>query len=274
MTANHRIGFIGAGSMSQAILAGLVRSGNFSPATIGVVGKTGARAAQLSERFNIEHDASIETLAANSDVLCLCVKPKDLQSVSRKLEGVALQGKLVVSTLAGVSLETLRKHFPRAYLVRSIPNIASAVGEGVTLWSAEELPTELHELVQLIWQSVGASLEVAHEDHIELGSPISGAAPAFLGIFAEALVDAAVYLGLPRDMASQLVLQSLKGSCELIQQENCDAHLVRQRVTSPGGLTAACIATLEAKGFRSALLDAVVAGHVKTTELGQRSSTA
>lgn len=118
------------------------------------------------------------------------------------------------------------------------------------------------------------SLEVAHEDLIDLGSPISGAAPAFTAIFAEALIDAAVFLGLPREVASVFVLQALKGSCELILQENCDAHLVRQRVTSPGGLTAVCMTTLEAQGFRSAMLNAIVAGHAKTKELGQRSGSA
>jgi len=272
MTATQRIGFVGAGSMSQAILAGLIRSGEFSPAAMGVVGKTAARAARLSERFGIEHHASVTSLAANSDLLCLCVKPRDVQTVAKALEQVSLEGKLLVSAVAGVNLMTLRKHFPAPYLVRSIPNIASATGDGVTLWRAQELPPGLHDLVRRFWQAVGMSLEVAHEDHIDLGSPISGAAPAFMGIFAEALVDAAVFLGLPRDMAGQLVLQSLQGSCELIQRENCDAHLVRQRVTSPGGLTAVCMATLESKGFRSAILDAVVAGYHKTKELGQRSS--
>ncbi|MGB3435260.1 pyrroline-5-carboxylate reductase [Achromobacter sp.] len=273
MTAAHRIGFVGAGSMSQAILAGLIRSGQFSPASMGVVGKTAARAAGLSARFNIEHHASVPSLAAKSEVLCLCVKPRDLQNVAKALEQVSLEGKLLVSTVAGVDLMTLRQRFPTPYLVRSIPNIASAIGNGVTLWAAQDLPADLHDLVRRLWQAVGMSLEVTHEDHIDLGSPISGAAPAFMGIFAEALIEAAVFLGLPRDMAGQLVLQSLKGSCELIQQENCDAHLVRQRVTSPGGLTAVCMATLEAKGFRSAMLDAVVAGHAKTKELGRRSNT-
>ena len=270
MTDIHRIGFIGAGAMSEAIMEGLIRSGEFSPASISVVGKTGARAARLSERFNVEHHTSVKSIAANNEMLCLCVKPRDLHNLARELEGVSLEGKLLVSTLAGVNLKVLREHFPTPYLVRSIPNISSAINEGVTMWAAEGLPDELHELVRRFLQTLGVSLQVVHEDHIDLGSPISGAAPAFMGIFAEALVDAAVFLGLPREMAAQLVLQSLKGSCELIQQENFDAHLIRQRVTSPGGLTAACMATLEARGFRSALLDAVIAGHAKTKELGQR----
>lgn len=273
MTTNLRIGFIGAGSMSQAMLAGLTCSGKFSSATIGVVGKTSARAVQLSQRFNIKPYANVVDLVENSDLIFLCVKPQDLKNVSGALEEHSLEGKLLVSTLAGVSLKALREHFPCAYLVRSMPNIASAIGEGVTLWIAEDLPAERHELVHQFWHAVGVSLEVMHEEHIELGSPISGAAPAFMGIFVESLVDAAIFLGLPKEMAGQLVMQSLKGSCQLIQQENCNAHLVRQRVTSPGGLTAACIATLEARAFRSALLDAVVAGYVKTKELGQGPST-
>lgn len=112
MTATQRIGFIGAGAMSQAIVAGLVRSGEFSAAAIGVTDKTGTRAARLNERFGIAQHASVPGLAANSDLLCLCVKPRDVQHVADQLESVSLEGKLLISAVAGINLSTLRKHFP------------------------------------------------------------------------------------------------------------------------------------------------------------------
>lgn len=270
MTSYHRIGFIGAGAMSQSILSGIIRSGGFPPDAIGVVGKSTERAAQTCNRFGTEHFSNIEQLASSCDVIVLCIKPCDLNVVAKELKGSDLSGKLFISTLAGVSIKTLKGHFPTTHLVRSIPNVASAVGEGVTMWTSEsEIPERLHEIASSFWASVGTSIEVSSEEQIDIGSPISGAAPAFMGIYIEAMVDAAVYLGLPRDTAVQLILQSAKGSCELISQVNSDAYQVRRNVTSPGGLTAVCIATLEARGFRTAILDAVTAGYFKTIELGK-----
>lgn len=270
MTTSHRIGFIGVGAMGKSILAGLIQSEQFSPDDISIVSKSEARADWVSQQFNVQRHSCIDTLAQSCDVILLCVKPKDLSVVAGKMERVDLSGKLLISTLAGVSMKSLRDKFPEPFLVRSIPNIASEVGEGVTLWSAsEETPRSYLELTQRLWGAVGLSLQVDHEDYITLGSPISGAAPAFMGLFMEALVDAGVLLGLPRDMSSQLVLQSLKGSCELISHAERDACLVRHRVTSPGGLTAVCMAKLETEGFRKALLESVVAGNLKTVELGR-----
>lgn len=270
MKPKHRIGFIGVGSMGRSILAGLVASGKFQPSAIGVVGKGPIRADQVSQKYGVQKYDSAKALVLASDVICLCIKPADLKTLSEELNGIDLSGRLFISTLAGVTGQTLRHYFPAPFLVRSIPNIASEIKEGVTLWmTCEECPSGIHEYVREFWKTIGQSIEVDHEKYIDLASPLSGAAPAFMGLFVEALVDAGVFIGLPRDLCSQLVLQSLFGSCELIREENCNAQVVRQRVTSPGGLTAVCMATLEAKGFRSAIMDSVEAGHEKTEKLGR-----
>lgn len=271
MMSTYRVGFIGVGSMGQSILAGLLRSEIFSPDDISIVGRGAARADRISARYNVQRHASIADLAENNDVICLCMKPKDLRAVADKMDRVDLTGKLVISTLAGVSGQSLHDLFPEASLIRAIPNIASEIGEGVTLWAAsEETPPAMLDFARLFWSAVGTSIEVEDEYQIDLGTPISGAAPAFMGLFMEAIVDAGVYLGLPRDMAAQLVLQSLRGSCDLIRNQDLNAQVVRHRVTSPGGLTAVSMSRLEAAGMRQALMDAVQAGHAKTVELGRQ----
>lgn len=270
-----RIGFVGVGAMGEAILAGLLREGGFCPEDISVVGKSEERASRIAMRYNVQKHRSAVELAANSDVICLCVKPKDLQSVGEEMSRTELEGKLIISTLAGVSGQTLHDVFSDSFLVRAIPNIASEIGQGVTLWAAcEDTPARLLEFVRLLWSSIGRSVEVNSETYIDLASPISGAAPAFMGMFVESLVDAGVYIGLPRDLSVQLVLQSLTGSCGLIGNSGGDAQGVRQRVTSPGGLTAVCMAELEAAGFRRAIMDSVVAGKAKTEQLGRLSPAA
>lgn len=270
MNSTKKIGFVGAGSMGKSILAGLVASNNFSPDIISIVGKGTIRAQQVSQKYGVLRHTTLEALVSTSDVICLCVKPADLKTVSEGMKSLDLSGKLLISTLAGATNQTLRACFPDAYLVRSIPNIASEINEGVTLWTAQDdMPVVLLEYVREFWKAIGPSIEVDHEKYIDLASPLSGAAPAFMGMFVEALVDAGVFIGLPRDLCNQLVLQSLQGGCSLINHEGGNAQVVRQRVTSPGGLTAVCMAKLEAEGFRKAVMESVEAGHEKTEQLGR-----
>ncbi|MEL6520977.1 MAG: pyrroline-5-carboxylate reductase [Pseudomonadota bacterium] len=266
---NTHIGFVGVGAMSQAILAGLLAEGTQVREHISVVGRSAARQQLVCDRFKVRNENSITRLAEVSDVLVLCVKPKDLPVVTKTLEGVELSGKLVVSTLAGTRIDALTQAFPQADVIRAIPNIAAETGTGVTLWcAAESTSASALRQAEAFWSSIGTSLQVADEALIDFGTPISGAAPAFLSLFVEALVDAAVYLGIPWETASPLVLQSLKGSCDLVNNEDFQTHRVRQRVTSPGGLTATAMAQLEAAGLRQAIMNAVLAGHNKTMELG------
>lgn len=270
MISGLNLGFIGVGAMGESILAGLLHSGALFPENISVVGKGEGRASDIARKYNVQRHETVLQLANSSDIICLCVKPKDLDTLAEQLKPANLRGKLVISTLAGVSGQSLYHAFPDAFLVRSIPNIASEICEGVTLWAAcADTPPALLEYTQSFWSAIGHSIEVDSEAHIDLASPISGAGPAFMGMFVEALVDAGVFIGLPRDLSLRLVVQSLTGSAGLISASDNDAQRVRQRVTSPGGLTAVCMAELESAGFRKGIMDAVIAGKNKTEQLGR-----
>ncbi|AJQ97780.1 pyrroline-5-carboxylate reductase [Gynuella sunshinyii] len=270
MSLEAQIGFIGIGSMGESILAGLIRSKHITKDCISVIGKGTKRAAHVAQQYSVKHQSSVIELVQECSIIFLCVKPKDLPSIGKQLNEIDLSEKLIISTLAGVSSNTLHHIFPSSYLVRSIPNIASEICKGVTIWFAHEsTPKHITKYAHDLLSALGDSIEVDYEHNIELASPISGAAPAFMGLFVEAMVDAAVYIGLERNLSTQLVLQSLMGSCGLIHEANGKAHDVRHRVTSPGGLTAVCMAKLEAAGFRTAIMDAVIAGREKTEKLGR-----
>lgn len=273
MSAELRLGFIGVGAMGESILAGLLKSKNYSVDMISVAGRTSGRADRVSAAYKVHQHNSAEELVNNSDVVCLCIKPKDLSALSEQLKNVDTSGKLFISTLAGVSERTLQERFPDAFIIRSIPNIASEICKGVTLWkAAKNTPEYLIDYTRIFCESIGQSIVVEEESYIEHASPISGAAPAFMGIFVEAMCDAGVFTGLPRELSVQLALQSLMGSCELIHEAKGNAQLVRHRVTSPGGLTAVCVSELEAAGLRTAIMNAVVAGKKKTEQLGKAVS--
>jgi len=247
-----RVGLIGAGNMASALARGW---GDAVLCTDAVPGKAQALAEELGGRaFPSNAD-----LARASDVLFLCHKPDQLEAVAAQVEGNE-EGAAVVSILAGVPLDAIRSAYPRAdAVVRVMPNVAVAIRRGVICLAAES--DEDARVTELL-ERVATVVEVP-ERLIEVATAIQGVGPAYVALFVEAQVDAAVRLGMPPALAVELATATTEGSAALLAARDFDTLGLRRSVTSPGGVTARGLAALEDGGLRAAFqaaADAAVHG--------------
>lgn len=223
--------------------------------TDAVPGKAEALAQELKGRAF----GSNAELAREADVLFLCHKPDQLEAVAAQVEGNE-DGRVVVSILAGVPLDALRQAYPRAKaVVRLMPNVAVEIGRGVICLAAESDPSDE---VRALLEEVATVVEVP-ERLIEVATAIQGVGPAYVALFVEAQVDAAVRLGMPPRMAAELATATTEGSAALLAARDLDTLALRRAVTSPGGVTARGLAALEEGGLRAAFqaaADAAVHG--------------
>jgi pyrroline-5-carboxylate reductase len=244
-----RVGLIGAGNMASALARGW---GDEVYCTDAIPARARALAAELGGTVaedNVE-------LAANADVVFLCHKPDQLGAVAAEVGGRA---KAVVSILGGVPLDALRAAYPEAPVVRLMPNVAVELGQGV-ICLAEE--SDDVNGVQVLLERVATVVRVP-EKLIEVATAVMGVGPAYVSLFVEAQVDAAVRLGMPPDLAARLATATASGTAALIAARDYDTLAVRRAVTSPGGSTARGLAALEEGGLRAAFqaaAEAVVHG--------------
>lgn len=245
-----RVGLIGAGNMASALARGWGEPVLCSDAIP-------ARAEALVAELGGEVVGSNAELATRADVVLLCHKPTQLAEVAKDVgrEGEAA----IVSILGGVPLADLRSAYPGRRVVRLMPNVAVEVGRGVICMAAEGDDAEgLDELLGRV-----ATVVRVPESQMEVATALMGVGPAYVSLFVEAQVDAAVRLGMPPELAAQLAVATAIGSADLIASRGYDTLEVRRTVTSPGGSTARGLAALEAGGLRSAFqaaAEAVVYG--------------
>ncbi len=265
-----RIGIIGGGFMGEAFLRGLLLGGVAEPGDIAVAELVDSRRAQLAEhRVRVTDDAQSACIGA--DVVLLSVKPQDLPNVGSGLQGAISREAVVISIAAGVRLEDIRRYTGHRAVVRVMPNLPSAIGQGAAAYyPASDVTAAQRERVQRVLSAVAtAAVEVHSDDEVDLATAVHGSGPAYIYLFIEAMVDAAVRQGMKRADAQRLVLATVYGSAAYaIETEQHPAQL-RNAVTSPGGTTAAGIAELEAAGFRTAVDSAIEAAYERARELGE-----
>lgn len=217
------------------------------------------KAQALVDELGGEAAASNAALARAADAIFLCHKPDQLEAVAAQVEG-SEEGSVVVSILAGVPLDALRRVYPRATsVVRLMPNVAVEIGRGVICLAAEsDASDELRALLERI-----ATVVQVPERLIDVATAVMGVGPAYVSLFVEAQVDAAVRLGMPPALAVELATATAEGSAALLAARGHDTLALRRAVTSPGGVTARGLAALEDGGLRAAFqaaADAAVHG--------------
>ena len=210
----------------------------------------------------------------NSDVLLLAIKPQVFEVLSAELDLEARQDSnpLIISILAGVSIDRLQQAFPYQPIVRSMPNTAATVGASMTAIAASKKVSPAHfSLAKSIFAAVGEVVEVS-ESWMDGVTGLSGSGPAFIAMMIEALADGGVATGLSRQIANQLALQTVLGTAQLLKESELHPAQLKDRVTSPGGTTIAGITQLEKNGFRSAVIEAVRAAYLRSQELAEKSN--
>lgn len=264
-----KIAFIGGGNMGEVIISAILAKGLSTPDNIRVSDVKDERRRHLKQAYGVAAAGDNRAVAAGGEVVVLAVKPQNLTEVMAELNGQLKPGQLVLSIIAGAKIDTLRRGLGHNAVVRAMPNTPAKIGQGVSVWTATaEVTGPQKARAGSILGAMGREFYVAEEKYLDMATAVSGSGPAYIFLFVEALVEAAVKIGLPQDMASELVMQTLLGSGSYLQKSGRAPAELRQMVTSPGGTTAEAIARFEQGGFKELVLGAVVAAYEKAQKLG------
>jgi pyrroline-5-carboxylate reductase len=262
-----KLGAIGGGVMGEAILSRLITHGTYSSSEIIVSEPTSQRREFLQQRYGVQVTDD-NNLAAQAPVLLLAIKPQVFERVVAQLTQ-SNPTQLVISILAGVDIFKLERAFLQQPIIRAMPNTPATVGAGMTAIAAGNLVRAADlALATQIFQAVGEVVTVP-ESLMDAVTGLSGSGPAYVAIAIEALADGGVAAGLPRSIADQLALQTVLGTARLLNESDLHPAQLKDRVTSPGGTTIAGVTKLEQAGFRSALIEAVIAAAKRSQELGR-----
>jgi len=266
-----KIALIGAGVMGESLLAGILRSG-VAPADISIAEIRAERAAELTEKYGVTC-SDAQTTVADADTVLLVVKPQDIAQVLVDISPALNPNTLIVSLAAGITTASMESNLPSGQPVaRVMPNTPSLVDQGMSGISAGTNCSDLHlERAVSLMNSVGQSVVIPEELQDSL-TAVSGSGPAYIFYVIESMVAAAVELGITRDMATDLVVQTVYGAATLIKHTGDEAQTLRERVSSPGGVTVAAIKSLDDQGVREAFATAMLAARNRSEELGQPNS--
>jgi pyrroline-5-carboxylate reductase len=266
-----KVGIVGAGVMAEAIIAGLVADRAVTPGALVASHPRRERRDALAQRHGIQPVSRNREALDGVEVVVLAVKPQMLGRVMRELRGALAADQVVVSIVAGATIRTLVDGLQHAAVVRAMPNTPSQIRRGISVWSASEACTaRQRDLARGVLRALGDERQVADEAFVAMATALSGTGPTYLFSVMEALIDAGVHLGFPRELAHDLVVETLIGSAEFARRSEMHPAQLRNAVTSPGGTSAAAIYELEKGRIRTVLSDAVWAAYRRTLELGER----
>jgi pyrroline-5-carboxylate reductase len=262
----HPLAILGAGVMGETVLSGLLRAGWHADQIVATDRRL-ERQHELTARYGIKMLENTEAVA-EAETVILVVKPQDMSDLLKEIAQAIKPGTLVVSLAAGVDTTFIESRLPEGVaVVRVMPNTPAQVDEGMAAISPGSHSTQDHlDRVTEILSATGRVITVP-ERYQDAVTAISGTGPAYLFFVVEAMIEAGVHLGLPRDTATELVVQTMLGSAKLLRETGEHPTVLRERVTSPGGTTAAAVRELEDHKVRAAFLRAMVAARDRSREL-------
>jgi pyrroline-5-carboxylate reductase len=267
---DRTIAFLGGGRMGEALVSGLIRSGGRSADEIVVTTRREERAREFVERYGVSATTSNPEAVGRADVLVLMVKPQDMETLLQQISASVTPDHLAVSFAAGVRTSFVEKHLARDVpVVRVMSNVAVLVDEAMSVVSPGAHAEDAHlEVAEEILGYVGRVLRLK-ESHLDAITATSGSGPAYFFLLAEAMIEACILLGLSRDVATELIIQTMLGSAKMLRDTGRHPVELREMVTSPGGTTIAAIRHLEEAGIRAAFLNAIDAARHRSAELAQ-----
>ena len=267
----HTIAVIGAGTMGETLLSGLLRSG-WSADRLVATERRPDRAKELAERHGIrivDNDVAV----AEADVLVITVKPQDAPSLMAELGPIVPASKLVISICAGLPISFFAKALPEGTpVIRVMTNTPALVDEAMTAISAGPHATDDHmAIAEEMFRPVGRTIRLP-EYQQDAVTALSGSGPAYFFFLVEAMTDAGILLGLPRQVAHDLIVQTAIGSAVMLRDSGEHPVKLREAVTSPAGTTISAIRELENHGVRAALLAALEAARDRARELAEQNA--
>lgn len=265
-----RVAIVGAGVMAEAMIAGLLAD-RVPAAQVAASHPRRDRRETLAGRHGIRVVGRNRDAVAGAGIVVLAVKPQMLASVMREVGPALSDDQVVLSIVAGATLRTLSTGLQHAAVVRAMPNTPAQIRRGIAVWAASSACSAAQrDTARTVLKALGEEKEVADEEFVAMATALSGTGPTYLFAVMEALIDAGVHLGFPRELAHDLVAATLVGSAEFAARSELHPAQLRNAVTSPGGTSAAAIYELEKGRLRTVLSDAVWAAYRRTQELGER----
>ncbi len=267
-----KVAFIGCGVMGEAIIKGILDRGLTSSEQIVASDPWEPRRLHMEQTYQITMTDNNQEAADGADIVILSIKPQTLAKVTSDLHSRIDPGALVLSIIAGVRISTLCSGLFHDRIVRAMPNTPAQIGLGMTVWTPTEAvrPQQIAQ-TEAILGALGEQLQVDEEGYLDMATGLSGSGPGFVLLLVEAMIDAGVHMGFPRRDAEAMVLQTIGGSIELMRQTGLHSAELKNRVTSPGGTTAAGLYELEKAATRAILSRAIFAAYRRSEELGNLS---
>ena len=271
---NKKISFIGGGNMAQALISGLVSCG-VKPSLITVADPSSEAREQLAAKGlnTVDPTADAKAAVIDADIVVLAVKPQVMKAVVSSFAD-ALDKQLVISVAAGLSTQLLSDMLG-GYdnIVRAMPNTPAMIQMGATgLYGTDNISAEQKQLATAVMEASGLVMWVDNEEHMHAVTAVSGSAPAYMFYFIESMIDGAVALGLDKEQASALAMQTMLGAAKMaMNSEDAPAEL-RRKVTSPNGTTQAAVESMQANDIGGQIVEAMQACYDRSQALSEEMS--
>ncbi len=265
---SRRVAILGAGTIGESLLAGLLSAGWREPKEIVVTGRREERVAELAERYGVAATTSNAEAVAGAALVVIAVKPQDFDVLLGEIGPLLSEEQTVLSVAAAIPTASIEARLaPRVPVVRAMPNAPATVHEGIAGVCAGAHADDEHLAVaEEVLRHLGAVVRVP-ERYMDAVTAVSGSGPAYFALLAEAMIEAGILLGLTRETSTQLVVQTMLGTAKLLRDEHMHPVELREMVTSPGGTTIRAIRELEQAGVRAAFLNAIQAAMERSREL-------
>lgn len=271
----QKICFLGAGSMAEAIIRGLIDTKLLEPSRISAVNRSNAeRLQELSHRYGItvpQTESDKDRLIRDADIVVLAMKPKDAGPALASLASLLHNEQLIISVIAGISTDALMKMIGKELpIVRTMPNTSSTIGLGATaLCFSKQVSEEQRRWAEAIFASVGI-VKIVDESLIDAVTGVSGSGPAYIYYVMEAMIEGGIQLGLTPEAAKELTVQTVLGAARMVQITGEEPAELRRKVTSPGGTTQAALGVMASYQLQEAIIQGVRRSAERAGELGQQ----
>jgi pyrroline-5-carboxylate reductase len=267
---SRRICVLGAGKAGEALIAGLLSAGWAKPEDIVATARRQERLDELAERYGVSTTLANRQAVEGAEVVVIAVKPQDIETLLTDMGSAVTGSQMVLSIAAAIPTTLVERHLGDGVpVVRAMPNTPVTVHEGMAGISAGANAGENElALAEEVLGSVGRSVRV-DETYMDAVTAVSGSGPAYFALLAESMIEAGILLGLSREVATDLVVQTMLGTAKLLRDEKMHPVELREMVTSPGGTTISAIRELEQAGVRAAFLNAIQAAMKRSRELAE-----
>ncbi len=270
MFNDETISFVGNGVMAEAMIRGLLKRKVVPAPQIIASGPLPHRKEELEERHKIKVTYNNVEAVEAGQIVVLAVKPQVLPKVLDEIRGHLRRRDLLLSIVAGAPIKNLSDGAAHAGVARAMPNTPAQIGQGITVWTAtEEVGAHQRKQAQTILASLGEEVFVDEEDYLDMATALSGSGPGYVFMMMEAMIDAGVHMGFSRRIATQLVVQTMRGSVEYAVQSGKHVAELRNQVTSPGGTTAEALYHMEKGGLRTVISRGIWAAYQRSNALGK-----